>query len=57
MLYVKMCDIAMDLFSRRYFKDYFFMPLIDLSGKPVWINNKRELQERRRCAYTVSHYS
>lgn len=35
MLYVKMCAIAMDLFSRRYFKDHFFRPLIGLSGKPA----------------------
>ncbi|XP_021926333.1 serine/threonine-protein phosphatase 4 regulatory subunit 4-like isoform X3 [Zootermopsis nevadensis] len=35
MLYVKMCAIAMDLFSRRYFKDHFFRPLIGLSDDRV----------------------
>ncbi|XP_069691173.1 serine/threonine-protein phosphatase 4 regulatory subunit 4-like isoform X1 [Periplaneta americana] len=35
MLFVKMCATAMDLFSRRYFKEYFFMSLIGLSDDRV----------------------
>jgi hypothetical protein len=35
MLYVNMCDTAVDLFSRCYFKEYFFMPLIGLSDDQV----------------------
>ncbi|GFG30947.1 hypothetical protein Cfor_04044 [Coptotermes formosanus] len=35
MLYVNMCGTAMDLFSRCYFKEYFFMPLIGLSDDKV----------------------
>ncbi|KAJ4443074.1 hypothetical protein ANN_04724 [Periplaneta americana] len=35
MLFVKMCATAMDLFSRRYFKEYFFMSLIGLSEDRV----------------------
>jgi hypothetical protein len=31
-----MCATAMDLFSKHYFKEYFFMPLVDLAGKPLW---------------------
>jgi hypothetical protein len=43
MLYVNMCDIAVDLFSRCYFKEYFFMPLIGLSGKTV--EKQQKVQE------------
>ncbi|PNF28861.1 hypothetical protein B7P43_G04431 [Cryptotermes secundus] len=35
LLYVKMCATAMDLFSKHYFKEYFFMPLIDLADDQV----------------------
>jgi hypothetical protein len=48
MLFVNMCATAMDLFSRRYFKDHFFMPLIDLSGRSVCE------REGKICDYTVS---
>jgi hypothetical protein len=37
-----MCGTAMDLFSRSYFKEYFFVPLVGLSGKTVWKNNKMQ---------------
>jgi hypothetical protein len=50
MLYVNMCDTAMDLFSRNYFKEYFFMPLVGLSGNAVWKSGKKCKKGQRLTA-------
>jgi hypothetical protein len=33
MLYAKLCVMAIDLFSRNYFKEHFFLPFLELIGK------------------------
>lgn len=35
MLYVRLCGQVLELFSKRFFKDHFFQPLLALSGDPV----------------------
>lgn len=35
MLYLRACDLAMELFSKRFFKDNFYEPLLTLAGDRV----------------------
>jgi hypothetical protein len=58
MLYVNMCDTAVDLFSRCYFKEYFFLPLIGLSGKTVGKHQKVQDKIGRHLAkYKITSLS